>query len=83
MAPANAKMLVKMSQKVSIMAYMNTERDNFYDWAKDKPDTSSYARLDRPRLTHAPVRNAMPWGRIAMLALLAVASVAALRLFVL
>jgi hypothetical protein len=66
------------------MAYMNTERDNFYDWAKDKPDTTNFARLDRsPLTTYAPVRNAMPWGRMTLLVVLAVALVAALRLFVL
>ena len=65
------------------MAYMNTERDNFYDWAKDKPDASSFAGLNPAHLTHAPVRNSMPWGRMAVFVLMAVAVAAALKLFVL
>ena len=63
---------------------MNTERDNFYDWAKDKPDASSFAGLHRAHLTHEPVRSsAMPWGRMALFVAVAVAVAASLKMFVL
>jgi hypothetical protein len=29
------------------MYYMNTDRDNFHDWHRDKPDTTSFATLHR------------------------------------
>ena len=72
-----------MSQEVSIIAYMNTDRDNFYDWAKDKPDTTSYANLDRPSYGRKPVHDGMPWGRMAMLVMVAAGVVAALKFYVL
>jgi len=72
-----------MSQKVSIISYMNTERDNFYDWAKDRPDTTNFANLNRPAYSRRPVSNGMPWGRMVMWLVLAAAAVAAIKLFVL
>jgi len=72
-----------MSQKVSIISYMNTERDNFYDWAKDKPDSTNFANLNRPAHRRAPVDSGMPWGRMALLMVLAAVAVTAIKLFVL
>ena len=45
---------------------MNTERDNFYDWAKDKPDTSSHAALNSAYSALRPPghKSTMPWGKI-------------------
>lgn len=72
-----------MFRKVSIIAYMNTNRDNFYDWAKDKPDTTSFAGFDRTDLSRQPARSGVPWGRMAAFVMVAVAVVAALKLYVL
>ncbi len=46
------------------MAYMNTERDNFHDWARDKPDNSKFTPLSRSHLAQARSHGGMPWGRI-------------------
>ena len=60
---------------------MNTERDNFYDWAKDKPDTSTRASLNSAysALRPAPRRSTMPWGKIISLIVVGVAVVWALK----
>ena len=43
---------------------MNTERDNFHDWARDKEDTS-FSTLQRANFGLVPVRRrGLPWGRI-------------------
>ncbi|RZI65125.1 hypothetical protein [Variovorax guangxiensis] len=60
---------------------MNTERDNFYDWAKDKTDTTRAADL-RPSPVHRrPQHDASPWKRLALFALLVVALSVAYRVF--
>jgi hypothetical protein len=56
------------------MYYMNTERDNFHDWARDKPDTS-FGTLPRADLDDAAVPRAVRWGRLVILAVLGVALV--------
>ena len=58
---------------------LNTERDNFYDWAKDKPDTTSYARLDH--MQTARRSPGIPWGRIGTWVVVAVIVAAAVRYF--
>jgi hypothetical protein len=63
------------------MYYMNTDRDNFHDWARDKPDTS-FDSASRP----APIREsrheaAIGWGRLALLGLLGVALVLGFKWF--
>ena len=65
------------------MAYMNTDRDNFYDWAKDKPDTTRFAKLDRTHLSRQRARRGMPWRRMAVFVMVAVAVVAAFKLYLL
>jgi hypothetical protein len=54
------------------MYYMNTDRDNFHDWARDKPETSFSAlqRLESHRAANPPV---VRWGRMLFFAALAVA----------
>ena len=62
------------------MYYMDTNRDNFHDWARDKSDTTLFSSLhraephrDRP---HQPV---VRWGRILFLVVLAIALVVGFR----
>ena len=64
------------------MTYMNTERDNFYDWAKDKPDSTRAASLSSliPEQRHASYA-ASPWKRFGIFALLVVALSVAYRFF--
>lgn len=63
---------------------LNTERDNFYDWAKDKPDTTNFARLNSA-YGAVPVRapSTMPWSRIGMLLVVGAVVVGFLKLYVL
>ena len=63
------------------MAYMNTERDNFYDWAKDKTDTTRSADLGPSSIHRRPHHGASPWKRLALFALLVVAISVAYRMF--
>jgi hypothetical protein len=66
------------------MSYMNTDRDNFYDWAKDKPDTSAFAPLNPAHLTHTHPRRAhagFPWARLAVLTAIVIALAVAYKLF--
>ncbi len=64
------------------MSYMNTERDNFYDWAKDKPDTTSSSPLVRSHsVGRRPQAAASPWIRLALLGVIVVALSAACRFF--
>jgi len=64
------------------MAYMNTERDNFYDWAKDKPDTTRAADLSPSQSAHRrPQHGTSPWKRLALFAVLIVALSVAYRIF--
>ncbi len=58
------------------MYYMNTNRDNFHDWARDKPDTTSFSGLHRTELHHArPHQPVVRWGRMLFLVVLSVALV--------
>jgi len=65
------------------MTYMNTERDNFYDWAKDKPDSTRAAALSPSNSSERRVaqHGASPWKRLAVFAVLVVALSVAYRLF--
>jgi hypothetical protein len=56
------------------MYYMNTDRDNFHDWHRDKPDTTSFSGLHRnemPGYDQPGVR----WSRLVFFAVLGVALV--------
>jgi len=55
------------------MYYMNTDRDNFHDWARDKPDTTSFSGLHHLESKQQPT---MRWGRLGWLLVIAVALVA-------
>ncbi len=64
------------------MTYMNTERDNFYDWAKDKTDSTRFSTLSPsilPARRAAPSRS--PWVRLAVIAVVVIASSAAYHFF--
>lgn len=51
---------------------MNTERDNFYDWSKDKPDTG-YAAFESTRQPLEPLPKSIPWRSIALTIVVGVA----------
>ncbi|VTU23493.1 hypothetical protein E5CHR_01601 [Variovorax sp. PBL-E5] len=61
------------------MYYMNTDRDNFQEWARDKPDTS-FAALHRADGIDAQKAPVVKWGRLAIFAVLGVALVLAFKL---
>jgi hypothetical protein len=62
------------------MYYMNTNRDNFHDWARDKPDTTSFSSLHRAELQRdRPHQPVVRWGRMLFLAVLAIALVVGFR----
>jgi len=51
------------------MYYMNTDRDNFHDWARDKPDTTSFSGLHH--LERRRPQPSMNWGRMGFWIVLA------------
>lgn len=53
------------------MYYMNTERDNFHDWARDKPDSTSFSGLHRSELHDLSSHPRVRWGGLLFLAVLA------------
>ena len=61
------------------MYYMNTDRDNFHDWARDKPDSTSFSGLHRTEIAQLGSQPGVRWGRLAFLAALAVALVVGLK----
>lgn len=71
-----------MLQHVSTMAYMNTERDNFHDWARDKPDNSKYTPLSRADFVQERLHGSMPWGRIVATILIGAVIVYVVRLLI-
>jgi hypothetical protein len=64
------------------MYYMNTERDNFHDWARDKPDSTSFAGLHRTDLSGIASQPTVRWGRLGFLAVLVVAVLVGFKYFV-
>ena len=75
-------MALSMLQVVTTMAYMNTERDNFHDWARDKPDNSKFTPLRRAVFVQARSHGGMPWGRIVAALLIGAVIVYVLRLLI-
>jgi hypothetical protein len=60
---------------------MNTERDNFYDWAKEKPDTR-FASLTPSTAARRPAAPATsPWIRLALIAAVVIGLSVAYRYF--
>ncbi|MDM0076546.1 hypothetical protein QTH90_19205 [Variovorax sp. J2P1-59] len=53
---------------------MNTDRDNFHDWARDKPDSTSFSGLHRTELADLG-QPGVRWGRLVFIAVLGVALV--------
>ncbi|HEY2254864.1 MAG TPA: hypothetical protein VGI11_04440 [Variovorax sp.] len=64
------------------MYYMNTDRDNFHDWARDKPDTTSFSGLHRLEARQFERVPGVRWGRLGFLALIVVALVAVAKHFI-
>jgi hypothetical protein len=62
------------------MYYMNTDRDNFHDWAREKTDTS-FDTIRQPESSKEPERAAVGWGRLVIFALLGAALVAGFKWF--
>ena len=62
------------------MYYMNTDRDNFHDWARDKPDTS-FDSISRPASFEDSGHEAVSWARLAIFALLGVVLVVGFKWF--
>jgi len=61
------------------MYYMNTDRNNFHDWARDKPDSTSFSGLHRTEIAQLASQPGVRWGRLVFLAALAVALVVGLK----
>lgn len=62
------------------MYYMNTDRDNFHDWAREKTDTS-FDTTPRAESFEDAEHEAVGWGRLVIFALLGVALVAGFKWF--
>lgn len=60
---------------------MNTERDNFYDWAKEKPDTRFASLSPTPPLRQRPRSSGSPWVRLAVVAAVIISLSAAYHFF--
>jgi hypothetical protein len=61
------------------MYYMNTDRDNFHDWARDKPDSTSFSGLHRLEARQFERRQGLSWGRLGYLVLIGIAVIAAAK----
>lgn len=61
------------------MYYMNTDRDNFHDWAREKTDTSFDTVRHAESFEEDP--EAVGWGRLVIFALLGGALVAGFKWF--
>ena len=55
--------------------YMNTNRDNFHDWARDKEDSTSFAGLHSLEQPAPKPRSPWRWSRLGWLVLVGVALV--------
>jgi hypothetical protein len=62
------------------MYYMNADRDNFHDWAREKTDTG-FDRIKSPASFEDSDHQAVAWGRLVIFALLGVALVAGFKWF--
>ena len=60
------------------MYYMNTDRDNFHDWAREKTDTS-FDTIRQAESFKEPEHAAVGWGRLVTFALLGVTLVAGFK----
>lgn len=64
------------------MYYMNTNRDNFHDWARDKPDSTSFSGLQRSDLSDMGGQPSVRWGRLGFLVVLAIVVAAGFKYFI-
>jgi hypothetical protein len=65
------------------MYYMNTDRDNFHDWHRDKPDTTAFSELQSIRMpAYGRRRSGTRWGRLAFIFILVVVVVVGIKYFV-
>ena len=62
------------------MYYMNTDRDNFHDWAREKPDTS-FDKIRQPESFEDSEPEAIAWGRLVIFALLGAGLVGGFKWF--
>ncbi|MGJ7507805.1 hypothetical protein [Variovorax sp. GT1P44] len=61
---------------------MNTDRDNFHDWARDKPDSTSFSGLQRSDLSGMSNQPSVRWGRLGFLVVLAIVLIVGVKHFV-
>ena len=64
------------------MYYMNTDRDNFHDWHRDKQDSTSFSGLHRNEMPGSKPQPVVRWGRLAFWAAVGVALVAGIKYFI-
>ncbi|VTU32341.1 hypothetical protein RA8CHR_04542 [Variovorax sp. RA8] len=62
------------------MYYMNTDRDTFHDWAREKTDTS-FDPIRQSESFEDSDPEAVGWGRLVIFALLGAALVAGFKWF--
>ena len=79
---AASRLLVRPGVIVVKMYYMNTNRDNFHDWARDKPDSTSFSGLQRSDFANPPTQPSVRWGRLAVLVVLAIVVAVGFKYFV-
>jgi len=60
---------------------MNTERDNFYDWAKEKPDTRFASLSPSTPMRQRAHPSGSPWVRLAVFAAVVIGLSAAYHFF--
>jgi hypothetical protein len=63
------------------MYYMNTDRDNFHDWARDKPDSTSFSGLQHSDMRAYRQQPQVRWGRLGFFLMLAIAAGASVKYF--
>ncbi|MBU1357846.1 MAG: hypothetical protein KKC85_07200 [Gammaproteobacteria bacterium] len=57
---------------------MNTDRDNFHDWARDKPETG-FSTISRPDFYQDTREPGIFWGRWIIYTVLAIALAVAIK----
>jgi hypothetical protein len=63
------------------MYYMNTDRDNFHDWHRDRPDSTSFSGLHRNEVPSYRPQPMARWGRLLFWAVVGAVLVAGLKYF--
>jgi hypothetical protein len=73
--------LASLHVTVVKMYYMNTDRDNFHDWARDKPDSTSFSALQQSDMRPYRLQPQIRWGRLGFYLVLAIAAGAGVKYF--